>query len=122
MRFGVSRIVAHPSCPVGCSPAADVTSGVERANTRTSRTEYPRVSDTWTRSSIAVPRERTGFGVNRMPSTTSRAGSATLVAGIEYFPFARRSAPGGSAGPVPCTAAVGLDAAVDDPWLFRPVT
>ena len=69
------------------------------------------MSETCTRSSIVVLRDRTGFGANRMASITRRAGSATLVAGTEYLPFDSGVAPAGSEGPEVCTVVVAFEAA-----------
>jgi len=67
-----------------------VTSGVERANTSAPRTQKPRVSETCTRTDTGARRDVTTFGVKRTPSMTRRAGSVTLVTGIEILPLASR--------------------------------
>src|SRR3954468_7461022 len=89
--------VTYPAWSVVCSAGVDVTSGVARTNTSASRTTYPRVSETWTRTETGRLRETTRLGVNRTPSMTRRAGSTTLETGIEVRPLASLICP---AGPV----------------------
>jgi hypothetical protein len=71
-----------------CSGGVDVTSGVERTNTSAPRTTKPRVSETCTRMDTGPRRDVTTLGVKWMLSIRSRAGSVTLVTGIDVFPFA----------------------------------
>jgi hypothetical protein len=80
---------------VTCSGGVDVTSGVERAKASAPRTQNPRVSETWIRTDTGVRRDVTTLGVKCTLSMTSRAGSVTLVTGIEIFPFASRICPSG---------------------------
>jgi hypothetical protein len=54
--------------------------------------------------------------------TINRAGSDTLEAGIEYFPFGSLMASGGRAGPVPVTGPAPFDADAAEPLLFLAVT
>jgi hypothetical protein len=50
----------------------------------------------------------------------SRCGGATLVTGIDVWPFGSLLAPGGASGSE--TTAVGADVAELEPWLLRAVT
>jgi hypothetical protein len=53
------------------------------------------VSETWTRTDTGFRRDVTTAGVKRTLSMIRRAGSATLVAGIEILPFASLIWPAG---------------------------
>jgi hypothetical protein len=88
--------VTYPAWSVTCSGGVEVTSGVERAKTSAPRTTKPRVSDTCTRIDTGPRRDTTRLGVNRTPSITRRAGSATLETGIDVLPFASLICPAGS--------------------------
>src|SRR3954465_1007484 len=87
--------VTYPAWSVVCSAGVDVTSGVARTKTSASRTTYPRVSETWTRTETGRLRETTRLGVNRTPSMMRRAGNTTLETGIEVRPLASLICPAG---------------------------
>jgi hypothetical protein len=95
MLRGNAVSVTKPDWFVTCSGGVDVTSGVDRAKTSAPRTTKPRVSETCTRTVTGVRRVVTTPGVKRTLSMTRRAGSTTLVTGIEILPFARRIWPSG---------------------------
>jgi hypothetical protein len=67
------------------------------------------VSDTCTRTDTGVRRDVTTLGVKCTLSMTSRAGSATLVTGIEIFPLASLIWPSGPAGVVVVVVVVVVD-------------
>ena len=72
-----------------------MTSGVARADASAPRTTKPRVSETCTLIANGCVRVETGLGENRTPSTTRRAGSETLVTGIDVLPLASLICPSG---------------------------
>lgn len=108
--------VTKPDWFVTCSGGVDVTSGVERTNTSAPRTQKPRVSETCTRTDTGALRDVTTLGVKCTLSITSRAGSTTLVTGIEIFPLASLIWPSGPDAVVVVelvVVVVGVDVDVD---------
>ena len=86
-RVGRIWIVAQPVESVAVS-GAPYTQPYGSPSTYTSAPEMekPRVSETCTRIASGPLREATRLGEKRTPSTTSRAGGATLEIGIDVLP------------------------------------
>jgi hypothetical protein len=111
-------VVIQPSVAVS-RRLPDVTRGVDLTNTIASRTTYPRVSVTLTRTVTGPRRLATGFGAKTTCDTIRRWSEGTLEGGIETAPLGNRIAPGGSGTP---TTPDSDERTVVEPMAFRAVT